>query len=110
MLDVQFAAPGKGNEKGGVEGAHGFIEDNFFRPTPSFESLDELNVALVAFCERDLLRTQAGQSQTIGERYAHERRFLGALPAVLPRTCVTRFARIDKFSEISFDSNLLAPG
>jgi len=105
VLDVQFAAPGKGNEKGGVEGAHGFIEDNFFRPIPSFETLDELNVALATFCERDLLRTQTGQSQTIGERYAHERRFLCALPIVLPRACVMRSARIDKFSEIAFESN-----
>ncbi len=86
-------------------GAHGFVEDNFFRPIPSFENLDELNIALAAFCERDLLRTQTGQSQTVGERYAHEKRFLGALPAVLPRTCVMRSARIDKFSEIAFESN-----
>ncbi len=27
MLDVCFAAPGKGNEKGGVEGVHGYIEE-----------------------------------------------------------------------------------
>ena len=105
VLDVQFAAPGKGNEKGGVEGAHGFIEDNFFRPMPSFENLDELNISLAAFCERDLLRTQTGQSQTVGERYAHEKPFLGALPTVLPRTCVMRSAQINKFSEITFESN-----
>ncbi len=105
VLDVQFAAPGKGNEKGGVEGAHGFIEDNFFRPIPSFENLDELNIALATFCERDLLRTQIGQSQTVGERYADEKRFLGALPTVLPRTCVMRSAQINKFSEITFESN-----
>ncbi len=105
VLDVQFAAPGKGNEKGGVEGAHGFIEDNFFRPIPSFENIDELNVALAAFCARDLLRTQAGQSQTVGERYAHEKRFLGALPTVLPRMCIMRSARIDKFSEVAFEAN-----
>ena len=29
-LHVAFAAPAKGNEKGGVEGVHGYIEDNFF--------------------------------------------------------------------------------
>ena len=32
----EFAAPAaKGNEKGGVEGANGFVEDNMFRPIPS---------------------------------------------------------------------------
>ena len=33
-LEVEFAAPAKGNEKGGVEGANGFVEDNMFRPIP----------------------------------------------------------------------------
>lgn len=105
ILNVQFAAPGKGNEKGGVEGAHGYIEDNFFRPIPSFANLDELNAALAGFCERDLLRTPAGQTQTVGERFATEKRCLGALPAVLPRACVLRPARINKFAELCFECN-----
>ena len=45
-LHVEFAAPAKGNEKGGVEGVHGYIEDNFFRPMPSYADLDELNAAI----------------------------------------------------------------
>lgn len=105
VLDVQFAAPGKGNEKGGVEGAHGFIEDNFFRPIPSFANLDELNVALATFCEHDLQRKQTGQSQTIGERFSHEKSFLGPLPAILPRACIVESARVNKFSEVCFESN-----
>ena len=93
VLDVQFAAAAKGNEKGGLEGAHGYIEDNFFRPIPSFANLDDLNIALAAFCERDLQRTVAGQNQTVGERFAHEKHFLGALPTTLPRACILRPAR-----------------
>ncbi len=105
ILNVQYAAPRKGNEKGGVEGAHGYIEDNFFRPMPTFADLAELNTALAEFCERDLLRIPAGQTQTIGERFAIEKHSLGALPAVLPRACVLRPARIDKFSELCFECN-----
>ncbi len=93
MLDVRFAAPEKGNEKGGVEGVHGYIEDNFFRPTPTFDDLASLNAALLAFCDRDRLRTQAGQTETIGERFAHEAPLLGALPEMLPRTCVVESVR-----------------
>ncbi|MDB5070601.1 MAG: hypothetical protein JWM87_1712 [Candidatus Eremiobacteraeota bacterium] len=44
-LNVTFAAPAKGNDKSGVEGVHGYIEDNFFRPIPSFAELDELNAS-----------------------------------------------------------------
>src|ERR1035441_2178577 len=39
-LEVEFAAPRRGNEKGGVEGVMGYIEDNFFRPIPSYASLE----------------------------------------------------------------------
>jgi len=105
-LHVEFAAPAKGNEKGGVEGAHGFIEDNFFRPTPSFADLDELNAALARFCESTLKRTHATHRETIGERFAREKPTLRPLPVVLPRPCVTRYARVNKFAEVCFERNV----
>jgi transposase len=87
-LRVEFAAPAKGNEKGGVEGIHGFIEDNFFRPVPAFATLNELNLALAEFCLADMTRTIAGQQESIGERFAQEAMLLHPLPVVLPRACV----------------------
>lgn len=104
-LHVDFAAPAKGNEKGGVEGTHGFIEDNFFRPTPEFSNLEELNVALAVFALKDLARIHTVHRETIGERFAHEQPFLGVLPTTLPRPCITRYARINKFAEICFETN-----
>jgi transposase len=104
-LHVEFAAPAKGNEKGGVEGIHGFIEDNFFRPIPSFADLDELNDALAAFCRASLKREHTTHHETIGERFSREQPTLAALPAVLPRPCVTRYARINKFAEACFERN-----
>lgn len=104
-LHVEFTAPAKGNEKGGVEGTHGFIEDNFFRPTPEFANLDDLNIALAAFAQEDLARTHATHRETIGKRFAHEQPFLRALPAVLPRPCITRYVRINKFAETYFETN-----
>lgn len=104
-LVVEFAAPAKGNEKGGVEGMHGFIEDNFFRPMPTFANLGALNVALEAFCQADMARTAAGQEQSIGERFAQEAAALHPLPAILPRACVTITARINKFAEACFERN-----
>jgi transposase len=104
-LNVEFAAPAKGNEKGGVEGIHGFIEDNFFRPTPSFADLAELNAALATFCEADLARMAAGRCESIGQRFAQEAPSLHPLPAVLPRACVIESVRINKFSEVCFERN-----
>jgi transposase len=102
-LHVAFAAPAKGNEKGGVEGVHGYIEDNFFRPMPSYADLDELNTALVAFCDASLQREHTTHHETIGARFAREQPMLLALPAVLPRACVTKYARVNKFAEVCFE-------
>ena len=105
LLDVQFAAPAKGNEKGGVEGIHGYIEDNFFRPMPSFRSLEELNAALADFCQRDLARIQAGREESIGTRFEREQTFLNPLPKPLPRACVIETVHINKFAEVQFETN-----
>ena len=102
-LHVAFAAPAKGNEKGGVEGVHGYIEDNFFRPMPSYADLDELNAALVVFCGASLSREHTTYHETIGDRFAREQPTLQALPMVLPRACVTKYARINKFAEVCFE-------
>jgi transposase len=104
-LHVTFAAPAKGNEKGGVEGTHGYIEDNFFRPIPSFNDLDELNASLVRFCDASFQREHSTYHETIGERFLREQPALLALPEVLPRACVTRYAHINKFAEVCFESN-----
>lgn len=104
-LDVSFAAPAKGNEKGGVEGTHGYIEDNFFRPIPSRPNIDELNIDLAAFCNASLDREHTAHGETIGERFVREQPALRPLPAALPRPCINRYVRINKFSEVCFERN-----
>lgn len=104
-LEVEFAAPAKGNEKGGVEGFNGFVEDNMFRPTPECENLEEFNLALEHFCKRDEARQSSVHRETIGERFARELPKLRPLPAALPAACVRRIARINKFAEAICDTN-----
>jgi transposase len=104
-LDVVFAAPAKGNEKGGVEGVHGYIEDNFFRPMPAYADLDELNAALSTFCDASLTRVHTTHHETIGERFVREQPTLRAMPPVLPRPCIGRYVRINKFAEVCFERN-----
>lgn len=104
-LEVEFAAPAKGNEKGGVEGFNGFVEDNMFRPTPECENLEEFNLALEHFCKRDETRQSSVHRETVGERFARELPKLRPLPAALPAACVRRIARINKFAEAICDTN-----
>lgn len=102
---IEFAAPAKGNEKGGVEGANHYVQDNFFTPIPQFASLVELNSALAAFCERDQHREHSVHHETIAARFAREEPELRTLPQPLPRPCIIRSAHINKFSEITLEAN-----
>jgi transposase len=104
-LEVEFAAPAKGNEKGGVEGFCGFVEDNMFRPTPECENLEAFNLELERFCRRDEARQSSVHRETIGERFARELHKLRPLPVVLPAPCVRRTARINKFAEAICETN-----
>jgi len=103
-INMHFAAPGKGHEKGGVEGAHGYIEDNFFRPIRSDASLEALNEGLLRFSREDRqLRIAAGQ--TVASRLDIERTALRPLPAILPRPCVCEHTRVTKFAEVRCRTN-----
>jgi transposase len=102
-LRMQFAAPAKGNEKGGVEGLHGTIEDALFRPTPSYNSLGDLNAALDELSNAHLKKRVSGE--VVQERFERERAALRPLPVLLPPTCVREPARINKFSEITYKTN-----
>jgi len=103
-LSMQFAAPAKGNEKGGVEGIHGYIEDNFFRPLRNETSLEALNENLFAFSRNDRERRHAS-GQTIAQRLERERLSLRPLPTVLPRPCVYEQTRVTKFADVRYKTN-----
>ena len=46
LFEDRFGRPGKGNDKGKVEGLVGYTRRNFLVPIPSFESFDALNAHL----------------------------------------------------------------
>ena len=49
-FESRFCSPGRGNEKGGVEGLVGFARRNFLVPLPQGESLEDINDRLVEEC------------------------------------------------------------
>jgi transposase len=102
-LSMQFAAPAKGNEKGGVEGLHGWIEDTFFRPIPDYGSLGELNAALEDLSNRHLERRVG--NELIKDRFLRECIALRPLPEHLPSTCVHESVRINKYAEVTYKTN-----
>ena len=104
-IPIAFAAPAKANEKGGVEGANHYVQDNFFTPVPAFNSVVDLNAALAAWCEGDQMREHSSHRETIATRFAREEAALRTLPQPLPRPCVVRPAHINTISEITLDTN-----
>ena len=82
LFEDRFGRPGKGNDKGKVEGLVGYVRRNFLVPIPSFESFDALNAHLEQHCLRRFEDRLRGHSETIGERLQRDREALLLLPAV----------------------------
>ena len=80
LFDDRFGRPGKGNDKGKVEGLVGFIRRNFLVPVPRVESIEALNDDLAGQCRRRQAARQRGHGETIGERLARDREALLPLP------------------------------
>src|SRR5258705_2779146 len=64
----RFGRPGRGNDKGKVEGLVGYARRNFLVPIPVFESFEALNAYLEACCRKRLNDRLRGHTETIGER------------------------------------------
>jgi transposase len=76
----RFGRPGKGNDKGKVEGLVGYARRNFLVPLPQLESFAALNAQLEARCRERQGARLRGQEESIGERLARDR------AAMLPLT------------------------
>src|SRR6188472_2672437 len=61
----RFGRPGKGNDKGKVEGLVGFARRNYLVPIPHAASLAALNEQLLADCRRRLGDRLRGHSETV---------------------------------------------
>ena len=85
LFDARFGRPGKGNDKGKVEGLVGDARRNFFVPIPRVGSWDALNADLERQCHaRRGRRLRRTHTETIGERFARDRE------ALLRRCCTNR--------------------
>ena len=98
----RFGRPGKGNDKGKVEGLVGYARRNFLVPVPRAESLAALNAQLEACCRERQGARLRGHEETIGERLARDRTALLPLPAAPYEACETRSARVSSLSLVRY--------
>jgi hypothetical protein len=81
LFTDRFGRPGKGNDKGKVEGLVGYARRNFLVPIPVFDDFEALNAHLLERCRKRLADRLRGHVGTIGERLAHD---LAAFQKPLP--------------------------
>ena len=60
LFEDRFGRPGKGNDKGKVEGMVGYTRRNFMAPKPLFASFDELNAHLAEQCSKRMDGPESG--------------------------------------------------
>lgn len=92
---AEFCTPGRGHEKGGVEGEQGYFRRNHWTPVPRAKDLAELNLYLLACCRQDEQRRIGEREHTVGAGMALEREHLLPLPSegfALSEAC---FPRVD---------------
>src|SRR5919202_1157822 len=98
----RFGRPGKGNDKGKMEGLVGFARRNYLVPVPQAASFAALNAQLLADCRRRLGARLRGHGETIGERLARDLACCHDLPALPYEACETRTGRVSSLSLVRY--------
>ena len=105
LFEDRFGRPGKGNDKGNVEGTIGYGRRNFLVPMPRFDSFDDLNVRLEEQCLKRQDEVLRGHSETIGERLMRDLDALMALPPVPYDACGKVSTRATSISMVRYRNN-----
>jgi hypothetical protein len=101
----RFGRPGKGNDKGKVEGLVGYARRNFLVPLPVFESFEALNAFLVDCCRRRMADRLRGHNETIAQRLERD---LAAFQRPLPPAydaCEKVATRVSSLSLVRYRLN-----
>lgn len=105
LFQERFGRPGRGNDKGKVEGLVGYARRNFFVPVPRCLSYEDLNERLQADCRNRRERKLRRHKETIGERYERDRTAFLPLPPVPYEACNKVTTRVTSLSLVRFDRN-----
>lgn len=105
LFGDRFGRPGKGNDKGKVEGLVGYARRNFMVPIPRFASWEAFNEHLEAKCRANRQRRLRGQTETIGERFERDRQAFLPLPAAPYEACDKRPTRVTSLSLVRYQTN-----
>jgi hypothetical protein len=101
----RFGRPGKGNDKGKVEGLVGYARRNFLVPIPDVPSFAELNARLEQRCLERLDHRLRGHAESIGERLERDLAALLPRPALPYDACDRRPGRVSSLALVRYERN-----
>jgi transposase len=105
LIRDRYGRPGKGNDKGAVEGLVGWARRTFMVPLPRFVSWEDLNLWLEAQCRKrqaDILR---GHAETIGARLARDLAAMADLPPAPFDACDQATGRVSSQALVRYKTN-----
>jgi transposase len=105
LFAEKFGRPGKGNDKGKVEGLVGYARRNFMVPRPRFATWEAFNAHLLVQSQKRRERKLRGHQETIGERFEKDRERLLPLPAAPYEACDKRSTRVTSMSLVRYRTN-----
>jgi transposase len=105
LIRDRYGRPGKGNDKGAVEGLVGWARRSFMVPLPRFATWEDFNAWLEEQCRKrqaDLLR---GHNETIGARLVQDLQAMAALPAAPFDACDQATGRVSSQALVRYKTN-----
>ena len=105
LFQDRFGRPGKGNDKGKVEGLVKYARANFMTPIPVAASFDEFNAMLAERCRARQAECAGRHAQTIGARLAADLVAFRDLPATALEPCEKRAARVSSTALVRYRTN-----
>jgi transposase len=105
LFEDRFGRPGKGNDKGKVEGLIGLMRRNFLVPVPRVEIIEALNADLAARCRARQGARLRRHEETIAERLERDRSAFLPLPASAFDACHRQPGRATSLSLVRYKAN-----
>ena len=105
LFEDKFGRPGKGNDKGKVEGLVGYVRRHFMVPMPVADSFDALNARFLEQCVERRQAVLRGHSDTIAARMQADLAAFMPLPAVPFDPCHIVTGRASSMSLVRYRTN-----
>jgi len=105
LFEDRFGRPGKGNDKGKVEGLVKHARMKFMTPIPHAASYDAFNAELAERCRARQDERAGRHTETIGERLVADTLALRALPPVPLEPCEKRAGRVSSTALVRYRTN-----